>query len=268
MHLANYAKAIKAAAAVSTLFAASSIYAVTGVVNITGNVDEYHSPGAFEDLSFGDKGSIYDQTYSVQLLIPNIEKYVRRDEEGNLSGFTGSIVLSDEMENSPGIALSTSVVSNLEGSWAQIANPGYDPSKPICNAWESGCDLNPFAFWSVDANYGETMGVAVLDFVNGSPTSFSYLVSRDVLATYDPFIDDITLPGFGFEEIAITASGFTLASEIADNGWQNTDGTFVYFDATNSYAAVTAVPWPGSLALFLGGLFTIAARMGLSRKAS
>lgn len=239
-----------------TLVAALSIsqaHAITGLVDVSGEITDYISPDEFADVF----GGVIGQPFDAQLIIPNLESYSFEEVIDGASGFTGIVTLDGSMENSPGFILTTPTLRGLEGNWAQFANPEFNPEAAVCNSWEVGTsctELNQPYYWSIDADFDGLLGYGELEFTNGSPTSFTYVLGRDVLETYDEFINEISVPGFGIQEIHIVATDISLVEPIAENGWQSNGNAFANYTAGSVEATVTAVPWPASHYMLMCGL--------------
>jgi len=241
------------AAAVTLMLTSTLATAETAVVRFNGAVTDYFSPAQYQDLGF----TVIGQTFTLELVIPEFERYASRDNR-----FTGTVALDGT--NGIGMSLNSEFLQTLEGTRGRIVNPNYDPNDP---------SKGPEIIRVAGVTPGAPLGDAFLTFADGKLVGFDYSVGRDVLQSYDAFIRDLQVVGFGLGEISLSLNGFTLTSERQPpsgnaydpyNGWIVTE--FMQF-SPNSYTAsvtgISTVPVPAALPMLLGGLATLG---GMARR--
>jgi len=230
------------AAAVTLMLSSTLATAETAVVRLEGGVTNYSSPPQYQDLGF----AILGQPFTLEIVIPEFQRFASRD-----SRFTGTVAIDGT--NGIGMSLNAELLHTIEGTRGRIVNPDYDPGDP---------STGPEFIRVTGITTGAPQGNASLTFADGKLVGFNYSVGRDVLQSYDSFIQDLQVVGFGLSELSLALDTFTLVSDRnppggSFGGWIPTE--FLLFTAGNYSASVTGistapVPVPAALPMLLGGL--------------
>lgn len=228
----------------------ANAYSLTAILEISGGVTHYSGP-----QEFADTVGVIGFPFRAEIVVPDFQDFNPNGWQNNYHGKT-SINFDGSM--GAGMLLESDGHILWEGKWNAIPNPDYDSTATTCAPWtDPACDpaQNLSDYWVMDAAYGGLLGEATLDFDDaGNPVSFSYTVDRSWLSTFDPFIQEPELQGFGLSELTLTATGFSLVEPVNGPGWGLDAGPVIHYTADGYTASVTVVPLPAALPLFLGAL--------------
>lgn len=259
----NYLSGFIAAAA---LAASSTAGAVTAIINFEGVVDEATVPGMphVEDRITAWNPATGLGRYSGQIVVGGMEDWYEwnRVEYTNPDGSSGSywdMILANktidfDTDMTAGFRLNGGSLRAVEsGGSARIMDPDADFTIPHCHerSWDRGrCApdaTGPNQYYqdrSSGVNYGELLGTATAEVVNGMLDSFSYSIDRSTpeFAAYDAIFADAGL--------ALQVEGLTL--ELGGFEFVEAMGDVVIFEATEYHSTftVSAVPIPAAVWMF------------------